>query len=349
MKHIQPNHFKMYLSGNEKEMPVRLLIIFLLLANVTNAQEIKLLTSGTNTSIRGLSVVNDHIVWVSGSNGQVGLSLDAGANWKCITVKGYDKNDFRDIEAFSSTEAIIMAVGEPAYILKTIDAGKTWKLVFEDNRKGMFLDAMEFWNEMSGIVIGDPIDGKIFIARTFDGGETWRGLPDANYPKADSGEALFAASGTNIKAVSKSEAVFVTGGLKSRLFVRNEKYDLPFEKGKQTAGAFSIAVNNKQNMIIVGGDYANDTVTNNNCFLKGPSSVTWLKPDVAPHGFRSCVEYISNWKAVCCGISGVDYSVDGGVSWKLISTGSFNVVRKAKKGKAVFLAGADGRIAKLIY
>jgi photosystem II stability/assembly factor-like uncharacterized protein len=324
-----------------------LLLLSLFTIKIIAAQKIQVLDSGANTSLRGLSVVNNHIVWVSGSNGQVGLTLDAGKTWRWVTVKGYEKIDFRDIEAFSSTEAIIMGVGEPAYILKTIDAGKTWKLVFEDKRKGMFLDAMEFWNEMSGIVIGDPIDGKFFIARTFDGGNTWKGLPQENYPKADSGEALFAASGTNIRAINKSEAVFVTGGLKARLFVRDEKYDLPIIQGKETTGAFSIAVNNKQNMIVVGGDYANDTLSANNCYYKGPSYTTWLAPGVPPHGFRSCVEYITNHKVICCGTSGVDYSIDGGITWKLISAEGFHVVRKAKKGKAVYLAGANGTIGKL--
>ncbi|MBI2730656.1 MAG: oxidoreductase [Sphingobacteriales bacterium] len=325
-----------------------LFFFFLLILNVLTAQQIQVLDSGNRTSLRGLSVVNDFIVWVSGSNGQVGLSLNAGTIWQWMTVKGFEKTDFRDIEAFSSTEAVIMGVGEPAYILKTNDAGKTWKVVFEDKRPGMFLDAMEFWNEMSGIVIGDPVDGKIFIARTFNGGETWRGLPEANYPKADSGEAMFAASGTNIRALNKSEAVFITGGFRSRLFVRNEKIDLPFIQGKQTTGAFSIAVNNKQKMIVVGGDYANDKDTTNNCFIKSNSYKVWKKPATSPHGFRSCVEYIDAKKAICCGTSGVDYSFDGGYNWQVISADSYHVVRKAKNGKAVFLAGMNGKIAKLI-
>ena len=40
-----------------------------------------------------------------------------------------------------------MAVDAPAYILKTIDGGETWKIVYENKTDGMFLDAMEFWNE----------------------------------------------------------------------------------------------------------------------------------------------------------------------------------------------------------
>ena len=85
---------------------------------------------------------------------------------------------------------------------------KTGKLVYENKTKGMFLDAMEFWNEQSGIVIGDPINGKFFIARTFNGGNTWQNIPEKNYPVADSGEACFAASGTNIRKFGKRCCLF---------------------------------------------------------------------------------------------------------------------------------------------
>ena len=42
---------------------------------------IEVLTSGTHTSLRGLSVVSDEVVWVSGSSGTVGKSLDGGKTW----------------------------------------------------------------------------------------------------------------------------------------------------------------------------------------------------------------------------------------------------------------------------
>jgi hypothetical protein len=52
---------------------------------------VEVLTSGTQTSLRGLSVVNDNVVWVSGSNGTVGKTTNGGKNWKWYTVKGLKK------------------------------------------------------------------------------------------------------------------------------------------------------------------------------------------------------------------------------------------------------------------
>lgn len=318
-------------------------------------QQLSVLYEGNAVSIRGLSVVDDKVIWVSGSNGMTGRSVDSGRTWKWMQVKGFEKNDFRDIEAFDAATAIIMSIADPAYLLKTTDGGNTWKVVFEDKRKGMFLDAMEFWNEQSGIVIGDPIDGKIFIARTFDGGDHWQALPQMNYPLAQPGEAMFASSGTNIRALSLSEAVFVTGGKYSRLFVRDQQVALPLMQGKETTGANSIAVfNNKRRkpakqMVVVGGDFMADTITSKNCALSMDGGKTWSTPQTAPHGYRSCVEYISGTRLITCGTTGVDISEDAGQNWRMISSQGFHVCRKAKKGKAVFLAGKGGKIAKLVW
>jgi len=109
------------------------------------AQSIEILTTGTKTSIRGLSVVDNRTIWVSGSNGKVGKSLDGGISWIWMTVKGFEKTDFRDIEAFDDKTAVIMGIAEPAYILKTFNGGESWKLVYTDSTKGIFLDAMDFF------------------------------------------------------------------------------------------------------------------------------------------------------------------------------------------------------------
>mgnify|MGYP000885668649 CR=1 FL=1 len=323
------------------------LLISIIMQLTAGAQQVKLLTSGTKTSIRGLSVVNDKVIWVSGSSGMVGRSLDSGNTWKWITVKGFEKTEFRDIEAFDETSAIVMAIAEPAYMLRTNDGGENWKVVFEDKSKGMFLDAMEFWNDESGIVIGDPIKNHFFIARTFDGGYTWKNIPVANYPVADSGEACFASSGTNIRKLNKSEAVFISGGLKSRMFIRDKKIDLPIIQGTETTGANSIAVKSSKHMIVVGGDFNTKDAAEKNCFITKDGGKSWNAPDSPLHGYRSCVEYLNKKNWVSCGLNGVDYSKDDGKNWQWISKDGYHVCRKAKTGKAVFFAGGGGRIGKL--
>lgn len=336
-----------------------MLIFLLALAQFCFAQkklpEVKVLTKDTKTSLRGLSVVNDRVVWVSGSNGTIGKSTDGGESWKWMVVKGFEKRDFRDIEAFDGTTAIIMAVDAPAYILKTVNGGESWKVVYENKTTGMFLDAMEFWNEQAGIVIGDPIDGRFFIARTFDGGNSWQEIPNDFKPKADSGEALFAASGTNIRVLDKDEAVFVTGGLSSRVFIRDVATKTPLLQGRETTGANSIAVldhhtrKGGRTLIVVGGDFNQPASDSLNCFLSTDRGKTWKASRKPPHGYRSAVEFLSKTHVISCGINGVDYSFDGGNTWKWISKEGFNACRIAKNGSAIFLAGGNGKIGKVVY
>ena len=323
--------------------------ILLTLSSICNAQSVQLLTSGTKTSIRGLSVVNDKTVWVSGSNGTVAVSTDSGNTWKWMTVKGFEKTDFRDIEAFDEKTAIIMGIDSPAYILKTTDAGENWKIVMEDHAKGMFLDAMEFWNEKSGIVIGDPIEGKFFIARTFDGGNTWRGIPEIFRPVADTGEACFASSGTNIRALTKSEAVFISGGITSNIFIRDKKINIPIVQGKESAGTNSIAVRNSKIMMMVGGDFTTKDSSNKNCVFTDNGGKSWRVPSVLPHGYRSCVEWMGGKNWITCGLNGVDLSTDDGRTFSWISKDGYHVCRKAKKGSAVYFAGGGGRIGRLVF
>jgi hypothetical protein len=323
-------------------------IIICFFSFATEAQTVKLLNSGSKASLRGLSVVNDDVVWVSGSAGSVGRSIDGGETWTWTNVKGFEKTDFRDIEAFDKNTAIIMGIADPAYILKTTDGGQNWKVVFTDTTKGMFLDAMEFWNEQSGIVIGDPLGDKIFIARTFDGGENWQGIPAANIPTADKGEAFFASSGTNVRKLTKQEAVFVSGGLRARLFIRDKKIDLPIIQGKESTGANSMAVKNKKCLVVVGGDFNAKDDTTKNCVITMDGGLTFTSPVVGPHGYRSCVEYLGKKNWISCGLNGVDYSTDEGRYWAWISKDSFHAVRKAKKGKAVYFSGGGGRIGKLV-
>lgn len=318
-----------------------------------NSQKITQLNAGQPTSIRGLSVVNNKVIWASGSGGMVGRSVDGGNTWKWTTIKGFEKREFRDIEAFDAATAIVMAIAEPAQILKTNDAGETWKVIFQNTQPGMFLDAMEFWNPQSGIVLGDPVNGRFFIARTFDEGRNWQQIDSIHSPAAVSGEACFASSGTNIRKLDRDEACFISGGMQSRYFSRDNAYPIPFDTGSASTGANSIAIRNdtkrkgKHYLVVVGGDYRRDTMRKANCFISVDDGRTWQAPQTAPFGYRSTVEFIGKNRLITAGTSGVDISEDGGRTWTNISKEGFHVCRKAKEGNLVVLAGSKGRIFKL--
>lgn len=342
-----------------------MIVFFLFLINSIQSQkiaEVQVITSGTNTSLRGMSIASDEIIWVSGSNGTVAKSTDAGKTWRWTVVSGLEKRDLRDIEAFDSSTAIAMAVDNPAVIVKTTDGGATWKKVFERSMPGMFLDAMDFKNKKEGICIGDPVDLKqtktkhFYIIRTFDGGDSWKEIPLNKMPAAQQGEAIFAASGTNISFLNKPdfEYAFITGGAVSNLHFagRNQKPDkavkIPIVQGKETTGAFSMAAGQNNEIYFIGGDYkANEDTFHNYCYSVN-NGITFSSASVPPSGYKSCIRIIHNKTLVSCGPAGVDFAPDGQKKWKKISNEGFNVCM-VSKGKAVFFAGEKGKIGRLIY
>jgi photosystem II stability/assembly factor-like uncharacterized protein len=329
------------------------LIAFLLLfiPIVSLAQHIEVLQQGQSTSIRGLSVVEDNVAWISGSKGHIAITTDGGKTWDWQQVKGFEKADFRDIEAFSSKEAVIMSSGTPAQILKTTDGGANWQVKYRNADTAYFLDAMAFSDKQHGYVLGDPINSKFVLLETKDGGESW--IPFKNPPDALPGEAAFAASGTCLALnLDKKNIAIVTGGKQARfLFQSNDhtKWDsekLPLQQGQASQGAFSM-VCGYTSIIVVGGNYSNDKLSDSTaCYLK------LSKPQFTPTAnnqlcFQSCVEYLSDETFLSTGTSGSNITTDGGKTWTKIDGISYNVCRKAKQGKLVLLAGNGGKIGIL--
>lgn len=332
-------------------------VVFMLifLASKLEAQipRIQILETGKKISIRGLSVVDDKIIWASGNNGSVARSIDGGKSWNWINVVGYTQRDFRDIEAFDENTALIMGVAEPAIILKTTDGGKSWQKVFEDSTIGMFLDAMDFRDDSNGVVIGDPIGKTVFMATTHNQGVSWQTTTQLglfhNIPLAKEGEAFFASSGTNVKLVG-NHPLYVSGGKQARIFFGTEARNIPILQGKESTGANSVAMYNPKKGMIVGGDFSKDTISTQNAVsFSITNRIRFTTPNRPPHGYRSCVIYLDAKNLLTCGTSGIDISHDSGNNWQLISKESFHVCQKAKKGTSVFLAGSNGRIAKLVY
>ncbi|MGZ3819720.1 MAG: WD40/YVTN/BNR-like repeat-containing protein, partial [Mucilaginibacter sp.] len=320
-----------------------LVATLLLFASGLMAQHIEVLQKGKPTSIRGLSVVDDKVAWISSSKGTIATTTDGGKTWNWQQVKGFEKSDFRDIEAFSAKEAIIMSSGTPALILKTMDGGANWNVKYRNADTAYFLDAMDFSDINHGYVLGDPINNKFVLLETKDGGETWNMFK--NPPAALQGEAAFAASGTCLRT-NKNEIVIVTGGSQSRqLYYRIngnlwDYWPLPITHGKASCGAFSFAkADNYSSKIYIGGDYANDHKTDSVASYIATYDASVKSSIRPPSGFQSCVEYISGNIFLSTGTPGSNITTDGGKTWTKIDDISYNVCRKAKHGKLVLLAG----------
>lgn len=330
------------------------ILLFILLPGIqTYAQTpsgIRSLTTAPINSIRGLSVVTDSLVWVSGTQGKVGRSTDAGATWEWYSIPGCDTVDFREIEAFSREKAVIVSSGEPARIYLTLDGGKNWEQTYYNDTKGIFLDAMDFWNEREGVIIGDPINDIFTILLTRNGGKTWESMKG---PKASPGEACFAASGTTLRVLKGNDFAFASGGTVSRFFRFNGAAwhitDWPATQGLATTGIFSFAFRDASNGVAVGGDYKDMMQEKRNCLITRDGGRTWTTPALAPKGYRTSIEYLDNKRMIVTGPLGTEVSGDGGNTWSPLGNdpNGYHVARKAKKGTVVYLAGGKGRIAIL--
>lgn len=334
---------------------MRLVISILLLhVSLSHAQvfQLKKIETNTDAYFRGMSIVDDRVAWVSGSKGVVGRSIDGGNTWRFLQVKGHEKLEFRSLYAFDSLNAVIANAGTPAMILQTTDGGRNWKSVFQNSHPDAFIDGVDFWNSSEGIFYGDAIEGSMLIVKTRDGGKTWTEISPDLRPKLMAGEGSFAASGTNIRCIGNDKVVIATGGKQSRLFISNDKakswriIDVPIIQGQTMTGIFSTAFLDANRGLVVGGNYEIDSLAKDHIFLTRDGGKTWSAPVTPTRGIREGSEYISDKVVIAAGYPGVDISYDGGQNWQPLSDEKqFAVVRKARQGSLVVIAGGGGKLA----
>jgi len=325
--------------------------VLLLSVSIVCAQSFQLrkIKTDVNSSFRSASVVNNQIAWVGGSNGWVGRSTNGGKSWKFSQVPGFENVGFRSLYAFDDKKAIIANAGAPANILITTDGGKKWKTVYTNENEAAFFDGIDFWDENEGLIYGDAIDGKMLLLHTRDGGTTW--IEVVNRPVLETDEASFAASGTGIRCIGTGKVVIATGGMASRLLVSEDKATTwttiapPIIQGEKTTGIYSMAINGTV-INLVGGDYTKPTMDAKHNVYSVDGGASWLTPSSPTRGYRECVEFITDMTLLTTGPTGTDISYDGGANWEALSdeTG-FHVLRKARNGGLIVIAGTNGQIS----
>lgn len=328
-----------------------LILTIFFLVSIVNAQWQKQ-TVDSKASLRGLSVVNEKIVWASGTGGTFLRTTDGGKTWKVGKVPDAEKLDFRDVEAFDANTAYLLSIGEGenSRIYKTTDGGETWKLQFKNTNPKAFFDAFDFWDANNGIAMSDPVEGRYLLIATSDGGQTWKQLPNDKMPPAKEGEAAFAASGTCIITNGKSDVFLVTGGQAARVFHSRNRgaswivADTPIVSGTNGSGIFSIAMFDQRRGVIVGGNYEKPNESANNLALTNDTGQSWTLGK-GLNGYRSGVAFVDKNVLIAVGSSGSDISHDGGKSWTNLDKENYNAV--VTKGRnAVWSVGANGLVAR---
>jgi photosystem II stability/assembly factor-like uncharacterized protein len=307
-------------------------------------------TFPVKSSIRAIEVVDENTVWFAGSGGRYGYTKNAGESWEIDSIQISEHVlEFRAI-AITDEALFLLNVASPAYLLKSVDQGQHWDIVYQENHPDCFYNSMKFWDNKSGIAVGDPIDGCLSVLITHDGGNNWEKLKCSDIPPTVDGEAGFAASNTNI-AVRGDHAWLATGGKKARIFHTADKgeswevMDTPMLQGGKMTGIFSIEFYDTNKGVIFGGDWENQSLNTNNKATTHDGGKTWqLMNNGKDPGYRSCVQFIPNTGEqglMAVGIPGISLSFDAGTNWRKINNESYYTIRFAKTGNVAWLAGKN--------
>jgi len=273
-------------------------------------------------SQRGLAVNGDAIA-LSGTGGYVTWSLDGGKSFPESLV--IDENlDYRDVEILNDGTIVVMSAGPgAASTISRIEllGTKTLKrpALVNEQAEG-FWDGISFWNGSNhGLLVGDPIDGKLTVMITEDGGNSYRNA--LNPPAVGDRQYCFAASGTSLVTISQNTALIATGGTESQVWRSEDGGDnwraigIPFISGSDGSGVFSIAFKDESHGVIVGGDYEHPEINEQVAAYTNDGGQTWTASMLMTGGYRSAVDWLeeySAWYAV--GPDGCDWSRDG-IEW----------------------------------
>ncbi|MET9800492.1 oxidoreductase [Streptomyces sp. NPDC006368] len=326
-------------------------------AEPTGAPAWQLKETGTEVRFRGLAAVSRTGAWVAGSEGTVLRTVDGGRSWRDVSPPAAEGLEFRDVEAFDTRRAVVLAIGEgeASRIFRTEDGGATWTETFRNTDPRAFYDCVTFLDSRYGLAMSDPVDGAFRILSTRDGGRSWHVLPSAGMPAALPGEAGFAASGQCLVGSGPKDVWLATGGGATARVLHSADRgvtwtvaDSTLPAGDPARGVFALAFRDRTHGIAVGGDYRTGQSSPRAAAVSRDGGRGWRQAYTPPPAYRSGVAWLphSGFAALAVGPTGTDLTTDGGRTWRTVDSGSYDTVGCAPDF-GCWASGEKGRVARL--
>lgn len=309
--------------------------------------ETKVLNADT-LAIRALDY-KDGSYWFAGMGGHYGsVATSEGRVVKSRLPEIAQNLEFRSI-AVTDSYTYIMSAGSPALCYRLDKKTGNVAEIYRDMDERAFYDAMKFWNDREGIIMGDPMDDCFSILKTTDGGNTFTKINCDAFPDFVEGEAAFAASNSNI-AIVGDEVWLATGGKRARVFHSTDRgttwsvVDTPIIAGGAMTGIFAMDFYEAKQGIIIGGNWEdkNDTSANKAVTMDGGKTWNLIGIGTTPK-YCSDIMYIpgtSGNELLAVGSEGVWWSGDKGMSWKLLTEKGYYTVSMEDASHGV-LAGRN--------
>ena len=270
---------------------------------------------------RGIQAFDENTAIVM-SSGKGDLSrlyktTDGCQTWKLLFTNP-DKEGFWDAVKFLSNDAGYI-VGDPVngsiVLLRTEDAGGTWKRIAEKNLQ-----------VQQGEALFAASNSVLAVYGYYN--------------------LLLATGGTKPEIIQLS----TNDPGDPKYAIKETRYPLSFPSG-QSAGAFSLAF--AGSAVVVGGDYQSEDPKRSASavFRFWEPKARFAQSTTPPHGYRSSVAYDPTQKLwITVGPNGTDISTDDGKNWTPLTPSGYDPPDADKNWNALslpFVVGPHGRIGRL--
>jgi photosystem II stability/assembly factor-like uncharacterized protein len=293
---------------------IKIFVILLVLAFATNifAQTWTQQTSPITDFIYSSSAVDTNVCWMCGGSPSVIRTTNGGTNWTNVTgeISSYTIGGLYSIFGVSDLEAWVG--GGDGNLYHTTNAGVNWELATLPIPVTTFIDAIHFFNQNTGFVLGDPKNTTWCYYWTTDAGANWTSAGPSSIDSEVGWNNSYAALDTGHIWFGTSSAKIYKGVLRGGFTAAETP---------GTSNIFGVAFTN----------YKNGVAIVNTLRLVDPNQITsdggnsWNAGTFMPYGTQFAIKSIPGYPYVWLGgmvdsNGSIYYSTDNGINFTLQSS-----------------------------